>query len=360
MHRPIIPQATQRIFPHLNNATQLRAGFSVFLIVIAVMYGVISTTASKAFFDSTPSQMSIASTPTVENSQTIPLLQAARNLDPAPARGGGDVVLSQGTALVVDTNPFTNSGSGGAKTATSDQISLYQVQEGDTLSQVATMFDVSVSTIVWANNLSSSKDIHAGQTLLILPVSGVQHTVVAGDTLQQLAKQYGGDFDEIIAYNDLPSNGSLVTGQTITIPGGEVPTKKAHTPTKTAQGANTGQKAGSSDYFTHPLPGSIRTQGLHGYNGVDLAAPAGTPIRAAAGGTVIVAKANGAWNGGYGNYVVIDHQNGTQTLYAHTTSNAVVQGQYVSQGETIGYVGSTGRSTGNHLHFEVRGGKNPF
>ncbi len=103
----------------------------------------------------------------------------------------------------------------------------------------------------------------------------------------------------------------------------------------------------------------MRTQGIHGYNGVDLGASVGAPVRAAAGGTVMLSR-SGGYNGGYGNYIVIKHPNGSQTLYAHLSSNAVAAGQVVTQGQTIGAVGNTGRSTGPHLHFEVRGGKNPF
>ena len=86
----------------------------------------------------------------------------------------------------------------------------------------------------------------------------------------------------------------------------------------------------------------------------------GTPIYAAANGTVIVAKDNGAWNGGYGNYVVISHPNGTETLYAHMSKVLTCAGASVCQGDTIGLVGMTGEATGNHLHFEVRGAANPF
>jgi murein DD-endopeptidase MepM/ murein hydrolase activator NlpD len=92
---------------------------------------------------------------------------------------------------------------------------------------------------------------------------------------------------------------------------------------------------------------------------VDLAAPIGTPIMASAEGDVIISK-NYGWNGGYGEYVVISHPNGTQTLYAHMSSNLAYQGMHVYKGQVIGFVGSTGKSTGSHLHFEVRGAKNPF
>ena len=175
-----------------------------------------------------------------------------------------------------------------------------------------------------------------------------------GDTLKAIATKYHGDVDDIIAYNRLADASDIAPGATIVIPGGEVvaaPAKKK--PVGSAGGSI------ASGYFKHPLPGSVRTQGIHGYNGVDLGAPIGTPILAAASGNVILSRVGG-YNGGYGNYVVIKHPNGTQTLYAHMSSNAVSVGDYVAQGQTVGRVGSTGRSTGAHLHFEVRGAKNPF
>ena len=90
-----------------------------------------------------------------------------------------------------------------------------------------------------------------------------------------------------------------------------------------------------------------------------MAAPVGTPIRASAGGVVIISRSSG-YNGGYGSYVVISHSNGTQTLYAHMNKVQAIQGTTVAQGELIGTVGSTGKSTGPHVHFEVRGAANPF
>ncbi|PIQ67135.1 MAG: hypothetical protein COV95_00370, partial [Candidatus Zambryskibacteria bacterium CG11_big_fil_rev_8_21_14_0_20_40_24] len=111
-------------------------------------------------------------------------------------------------------------------------------------------------------------------------------------------------------------------------------------------------------YYIKPVNGR-RTQGIHGYNAVDLGAPAGSPIFAAAPGVVIISR-NSGWNGGYGRYIVIRHDNGTQTLYAHNSENIVYEGTSVVQGQVVGYVGSSGKSTGPHVHFEIRGAKNPF
>lgn len=303
-----------------------------------------------------------------ENSQNVTLLQGARNIDPNPSRGGGDVVVADNTALVAEASPFNIASEIQVAPITSDQISLHSVDIGDSLSKVAEMYGVSVSTIVWANELSSDEDIHPGDVLLILPISGVQHVVKKGDTLKSLAKKYGIDsenseeaIEEMIAYNGLPESGELVVGETVTIPGGEIAVEKPKPTTSTSRTASTYSSGPSiSGYFMHPISGwSVKTQGIHGYNAVDFGADSGTPIVASAGGRVIVSRVGG-WNGGYGSYVVIEHPNGTQTLYAHNSKNAVWQGQTVVQGQIIGYVGTTGRSTGNHLHFEIRGAKNPF
>ncbi|HEX8591206.1 MAG TPA: peptidoglycan DD-metalloendopeptidase family protein [Candidatus Paceibacterota bacterium] len=136
--------------------------------------------------------------------------------------------------------------------------------------------------------------------------------------------------------------------------------KKTETPKKaTVKKAAARTLTAVSSYFGNPCPGCRLSQGIHGNNGVDLSAPAGTPIYAAAAGTVTVAKGGGGYNGGYGNYVIVSHANGTQTLYAHM-SRIATSGGKVGKGTLIGYVGNTGRSTGNHLHFEVRGGTNPM
>lgn len=282
-----------------------------------------------------------------------PLLSATVHPDPMAATGGGDIFISEGA--MVSTGPIGEDDIA-ASNNKSGEISVYVVREGDALSQIAEMYGVTTNTILWANDIASASSIHPGDTLVILPIVGVRHEVKSGETLSTIVKKYDADFDEVLEYNNLASAESLSVGDELMIPGGNL-----HTTAKVATGPTPTKSTGSvsSGSFSHPVPGAIRTQGIHGYNGVDLAAAYGTSIRAAASGEVIVAKGSG-YNGGYGSYIVIKHNNGTQTLYAHLSSVSVGVGQWVSQGEVIGGMGNTGRSTGTHLHFEVRGSSNPF
>jgi LysM repeat protein len=281
-----------------------------------------------------------------------PLLTPVRNPDPQKAIGGGDIFYEDG--VLISTGPISAEEVTASKSG-NGEISVYVVREGDALSQIAEMYGVTTNTILWANDLTRATEIKAGDTLIILPVVGVRHIVAKGESLASIVKKYEANLEEVIEYNQLASAEAIAVGDELLIPGGEIKTVKAKpkaTPTKTS-----GKKSGSG--LSHPVPGAIRTQGIHGYNGVDLAAAYGTAIRAAAGGNVIVAKASG-WNGGYGSYVVVKHDNGTQTLYAHLSSVSVSAGDWVEQGQTIGGMGNSGKSTGTHLHFEVRGGTNPF
>lgn len=253
----------------------------------------------------------------------------------------------------------------------SSQISTYVVRSGDTLSGIAQMFNVSVNTILWANDISRTAPLQAGQTLIILPVTGISYTVKTGDTVQGVVSKYKADINEVLRFNDLTLGSTLSVGQTIIIPDAEITT--AQTPQAPASSSHSTAKGVGNEreldpwwtwpslpgYFIRPIIGGVKSQGLHGHNAVDLAAPIGTVIRAAAAGIVIISK-TGGWNGGYGNFVVVSHSNGTQTLYAHMSRTAVSPGQTVSQGETIGHIGMTGLTTGPHVHFEIRGAQNPF
>lgn len=300
------------------------------------------------------------------NSQTMPLLKAVISPDNGFGKGGGDITVVNGDALASESGPLGTIGNIDDQTP-SHQISLYTVRDGDTISQIAKMFNVSINTILWANNLTSHT-LTVGQSLVILPITGTLHVVSAGETLQTIAKKYNADVNEIVQFNDLSSDTAIAVGDTLTIPNAEVVTvqptvrlgmvvRKGHVVHVTEKLRGVGGIA-YQDYYTVPVYGII-TQGLHGYNAVDIGAPVGTPIYAAAGGDVIISKMGG-WNGGYGNYVVISHPNDTQTLYGHMVQTIASQGERVIKGQLIGYVGSTGNSTGPHCHFEVRGAQNPF
>jgi LysM repeat protein len=290
------------------------------------------------------------------NVQTMALLKAALNADPNPSKGGGDITIVGGSALLPEVGPLGTLADVEA-TPDPEQISVYVVREGDSLSQIAEMFGVSVNTIIWANDIRRGDLIGVGETLVILPVSGIRYTVNKGDTLGSIAKKFKGDVEEIKQFNDIDSSISLAVGNIVVIPGGELAQPKYSSPKYQApvRGSSGPSYAG---YYIRPVSGK-RTQGLHGFNGVDIGAYVGEPVVAAASGNVIIAKANG-WNGGYGAYIVISHPNGTQTLYAHLNSPIVRSGYSVVKGQVIGYAGSTGRSTGPHVHFEVRGAQNPF
>lgn len=249
-----------------------------------------------------------------------------------------------------------------------DTVSVYIVHKGDSLSRIAKLFDVSENTIRWANNLKKGESPKEGARLVILPVSGISYVVKKGDTLKSVANKFKADAEEIGSFNGYELDSPLAYGETIIIPNGEVeekvetPKKKTSTKTKLVAGATKLIKGFSGSdtggYYIRPLAGGVRTQGLHGKNAVDIGAQLGTPVYAAASGTAIIAR-TGGYNGGYGNYVIISHPNGTQTIYAHLNSVSIGEGSSVAQGQQIGTVGSTGRSTGPHLHWEVRGATNP-
>lgn len=280
------------------------------------------------------------------------------NVDPTAARGGGDITFVDGIALDPDEGPAGTPAE--YERPKNSTISVHVVRPGETLSTIAKMYGVSPDTILWANDLSRSSVLKVGEKLTVLPVTGFMYTIKKRDTLASIAKRFGADATEIANYNGVDDT-ALVAGNQLTIIEGEpAPATPVKTSGKTVSAVvkyGTGAQVG--DYMA-PLSRYVETQGIHGYNGVDLGAPSGTSVMVSADGDVIVAKAGG-YNGGYGSYVVVQHANGSQTLYAHLSKVSTYAGATVKQGQVIGAVGSTGRSTGAHLHFEIRNGiRNPF
>lgn len=338
-----------------TSRVRLTAELFLLLVVITIPLSVRAGFLSEWFSES-KTTTTPATTITMTGPADVSLLTALQNPNPLGARGGAELIVEENA--LVSTGPVGEAEIA-QQSSNSGEIRVYTVREGDSLSMVAEMFHVTTNTIMWANDLSKATAIQAGDTLVILPIAGVRHVVKSGDSIASIAKKYEGDVEEILSYNQLASADGLTTGDTLIIPGGAMqaaPTRKVSNAQPTSV---SGSASGGGGGFTHPAPGSVKSQGVHGYNGVDLAGAYGSAIRAAASGEVIVAKPSG-WNGGYGSYIVVKHNNGTQTLYAHLSSLNVGVGAYVSQGEVIGGMGSTGRSTGTHLHFEVRGGRNPF
>ncbi|HCM43977.1 MAG: Peptidase M23 family protein [Candidatus Kaiserbacteria bacterium GW2011_GWC2_49_12] len=302
-------------------------------------------------------ESAVGDTLPAKNLQTISLLKPAMNISPTSARGGGDIGIVDGIALVPQEGPSGTIVD--IEKPKNSAISIYTVREGDTLSSIAKMFEVSVNTIRWANDIPLRDTIRPGQVLTILPVTGVRYTVKSGDTLSSLAKRFDGDAEEIARFNGFADEASLAVGAEIIIPDG-VGTIAVAVASRARTPSSSSPSSVQDGYYLRPIVGGVRTQGIHGYNAVDIGAPMGTPILAAATGDVIVARISG-WNGGYGAYIVIRHDNGTQTLYSHASSVIVSVGQRVTQGQVIAYVGETGQTTGPHLHFEIRNGsRNPF
>lgn len=287
----------------------------------------------------------------IGNSQTMSLLEGYLNTNPIGV-GGIEIAIVDGTALESNRGEgefFVDLGKSGG-----GQISVYVVRHGDTLSEIAEMFGVSTNTIIWANDIKSGS-IKEGQELVILPISGVRHVAKSGDSLKSIATKYKADLNDILLYNGLAVDTKLKLGDIVIIPDGVISAIQ----TSLAKTSGSQPYPIYSGYYLRPIVGGIKSQGIHGNNAVDLAASAGTPILASAGGKVIVSR-TGGYNGGYGIYVVISHSNGTQTLYAHMSKNNVSVGEQVKQGQVIGAIGMTGKTTGPHVHFEVRGARNPF
>jgi murein DD-endopeptidase MepM/ murein hydrolase activator NlpD len=301
------------------------------------------------------------------NLQTLTLTQPSQGIESTGAVGGPAIEIVGEAAVVAPQSPNIGEAADfNGATANSKQASIYVVREGDTLGEVAELFDVSVNTVVWANDISG-ETISPEDVLVILPMSGVRHEVEEGDTLEEIVEHYGGDLEDVRDYNQLNGVDDLAVGAIIDIPGGVMPAApRASQPASSprpvvSRGAVTTRSSApvSGGFLIHPVPGSVVTQGLHGYNAVDLAASRGSSVISAASGRV-TKSVGGGWNGGYGQFIVVAHDNGTKALYSHLSGVIVSRGQRVVQGQVIGYVGSTGRSSGNHLHFEVRGAANPF
>ncbi len=223
----------------------------------------------------------------------------------------------------------------------------YKVRSGDTISGIAKRFGLkNISTLISVNDIGNVRQLAAGQKLKIPSIDGIIYTVKKGDSLSSITGKYKISLEQLLDVNELTSE-TLTAGQQLFLPGA-------------AMDANSLRNA-MGELFRLPISAHFRWSSSYGYRidpiagvksfhtGTDMACPTGTPILAAMSGKVTTTGINRV----YGNYVIIDHGNGYQTLYAHMSKVIASKGQWVSQGTRIGLVGSTGYSTGPHLHFTV-------
>lgn len=279
---------------------------------------------------------------------------------------GGDVLfraaVPQTTILAENVESPPQTTSLATTSSKSGDIQIYAVQSGDTISGIAAQFGLTAETIVWSNPaLERNPDLlSVGQELIILPENGVYHQVGSGDTIAAIATTYQANIDAILNHplNDFnPDNPIIQIGEWVMVPGGEKPFIPR---TVTAySGPAPADASIGSGIFGWPASGSI-TQGFTSYHpAIDIAAWIGAPVLAADSGYVVVA----GWDNLYGYHIVLDHGNGFQSLYAHLQSYTVDAGENVTKGQQLGEMGSTGNSTGPHLHFELRQGtvtRNPY
>lgn len=266
---------------------------------------------------------------------------------------GGSQVLGLTTDAQMTVDPLTQ-----VSDKPRADVFEYTVEDGDTLAAIAKKFGVDTDSIKWLNSGLNEKKIKPGTVMKIPPVTGVMHTVKSGETVYSIAKRYNVSAQAIVdfPFNEFSNDETfaLAIGQEIVVPDGEMPEEIITSPRGNLANTltpNAGAVSATGSWIW-PAAGTITQWYKAWHKGLDIANRSGGNILAADSGTVIVA----GWpdNSGYGNRVMIDHGNGYKTLYAHMSKIAVTVGQTVKRGNVIGQMGSTGRSTGTHLHFEIR------
>ncbi len=343
------------------------------LVILVVLLGAIGLIGTAKTTSAANNPANKSASTRVLNAVTAPTLSNDENIN---LNGQGGPILIDQIVVAPQANPYTD-----IPNRERRGVITYTVQAGDTLFGIAGQFGLRPESILWANYDTLEDNPHLlkpGQDLAIPPVNGIIYTVADGDTVASIAEKYKVTPDAIYVdgfeWNQLKPGEEPFAGQSLIIPGGS----RDFTPWSVSAAANAPQPSSSTSSGAVVARGNIGTcpgaagGGLIGtgsfiwpapkhwvsgnpyaawHPGIDIAAKLGDPIYAADNGVVIYA----GWNDwGYGNLVVIDHGNGWQTYYAHNSEIYVSCGQNVYQGSVISAAGSTGHSTGPHLHFETR------
>jgi murein DD-endopeptidase MepM/ murein hydrolase activator NlpD len=243
-------------------------------------------------------------------------------------------------------------------TSPSVRIETYYAKKGDNLWDIAKRYKLDWFTILSVNKLKNANDISIGQELKIPNQDGVLHTVQSGETLEDISLKYRVQMNQIVGANRIINRNQMLPGKEIFIPGAKMTLKEQHKLTED-RGISRDITPPKTKNFISPLKGKIVSgfgYRIHPisykytfHKGIDISAKYGTPVKAVMDGRVTFS----GWMGGYGKLVVIKHPNGWITRYGHNSQLLVKEGDWVVGGKIIAKVGSTGRSTGNHLHFET-------
>ncbi|MBQ6782248.1 MAG: M23 family metallopeptidase [Treponema sp.] len=324
----------------LNPAWLLRFSFYKYFIPIAAMCVLIPVTVFRvgAYIESHGNPVLLET----EHSSELEVLDAA--MAHFAFERGDDSFDENGNVLADDGTILTPASVGVGQSVS---YSVYTVKSGDAISTIARKFGLgNISTLIAINDIDNVRTLRAGQKLRVPSMDGLIHRVEKGESLNSISVKYHVSVEELADTNDLSSY-ILSVGQEIFVPGAKMD-------------ANALRKA-MGELFTYPIKAAWRLTSRFGirndpftgvkssHTGVDMACPTGTPIYASMSGKVVYA----GWSNIFGNYVIINHGNGYQTLYGHMSKTLARKGQSVSQGTRIGLVGSTGYSTGPHLHFTV-------
>jgi murein DD-endopeptidase MepM/ murein hydrolase activator NlpD len=295
-----------------------------------------------------------------------PDLNILTTVNPPENTGNQALLTKDGKTLISPLSILTNV-SGlivpAAPAPKANAITVYTVRAGDSLNRIADSFGLNLTTLLWENNLTGNSLIRQGDKLTILPDDGVSYKVVKGDTLQKIANKFKVEADKIVKNNDI-SGSNLIIGQRLFIPGGRKIISQVASSASSAPKQNYNAVTAIKDLITpssaKPAAGSKMIWPTVGYRitqyyswshtGVDIANKQGTPLYAAKAGVV----EKSGWNtGGYGNMILINCGGGMEIRYGHAYKLLVNAGDYVEQGQIIALMGTTGHSTGPHLHFEV-------
>lgn len=355
----ILLPAKHRFFYLLSN----RYTIHILMIVLVGVIGIVNFQTRDVRAETLGQKSILYSLVSVDDSQTVEVVEAGKSvLIPGGASSYfSDTVLDRriqyndegrDQGLAVDSRNTS------AQIATSrTAVETYTVKEGDTLGRISVRFNLSISTILAANGLTLRSTLHLGDTLKILPEDGIMYTIKKGDTLSKIAKNFNIDVNEIASSNQLATNAPLKAGIEILLPGATQTAAPAAIARKPVSVRDIISNTSASKPSTLTGSGWVWPTNWHvitqyfswKHTGIDIDGDYSTFSIAAHDGVVSYT----GWRNGYGLTVEIDHGNGLKTRYGHNSKIFVSTGDVITAGQHLAQTGTTGRSTGTHLHFEV-------